>query len=116
MKSLSFFIHFFILSYFFNTLLIKTNSLWLIFEFVKALEIKTYIQYYLEFVKNTIWSCFLFFFLIIGSYFLFPAVIAQMFNSFSELVISMGIPIKDVKVVLEIHPVIAEAKTRTCSI
>ena len=63
----------------------------------------------LEFANNTILSRFFFTFLIIDLYFLVPAVIA-------EIVISIGIPSKETKAEIEIHPVIAEAKIRKCSI
>ena len=51
----------------------------------------------------------LFFFLIIGLYFLIPPAIAQIFNSVAELVIPIGIPSKEAKTEIEIHPVITEA-------
>ena len=63
----------------------------------------------LEFANNTILSRFFFIFLIIDLYFLVPALIA-------EIVISIGIPSKETKAEIEIHPVIAEAKIRKCSI
>ena len=62
----------------------------------------------LDFANNTILSCFLFFFLIIDLYFLIPAVITQIFNPIAELVISVGIQIKEAKAELETHPVIVE--------
>ena len=37
---------------------------------------------------------------------LIPAVLAQIFNPIAELVIPIGIPIKEGKVEIEIHPVI----------
>ena len=60
----------------------------------------------------------MFLFLILNSdfYFLIPAVIAQIFNPIAELVISIGIPIKEAKAEIEIHPAILEAKIRKCSI
>ena len=58
----------------------------------------------------------LFFFLIIDLYFLIPAVIAQIFNPIAELVISIRIPSKEVKVEIKIHPVIVETKVRKYSI
>ena len=57
-----------------------------------------------------------FFFLIIDLYYLIPAVIAQIFNSVAELVIPIGIPIKEAKAEMETHPVIVEAKIRKHSI
>ena len=38
-----------------------------------------------------------------------------MFNPIAELVIPIGIPIKEEKVETEIHPVIVEAKIRKCT-
>ena len=52
------------------------------------------------------------FFLIINLYFLINAVIAQIFNRIAELVIPIGIPIKEVKAGIEIRPVILEPKIR----
>ena len=63
-----------------------------------------------EFAKNTFLSCFFFSFLIIDLYFLIPAVIAQIFNPIPELVIPIGILIKEAKAEIEMHPVIVEAK------
>ena len=70
----------------------------------------------LDFANNTILSFFFFVFLIIDLCFLIPVAIAQFYNSISELVIPMGIPSKDAKAKIEIHPVIVEAKLRKCSI
>ena len=64
----------------------------------------------LDFASNTILSCYFFFFLIIDLYFFIPPVIAQIFNPIEDLVIPIGIPIKEVKTETEIHPVIVEAK------
>ena len=61
------------------------------------------------FANNTILSCFFFFFLIIDL-FLIPAVTAQVFNPIAELVFPIGIPSKEIKADIEIHPAIAEAK------
>ena len=69
----------------------------------------------LDFANNPI-LCIFFFFLIIDLYFLIPAAIAQIFNPIAELVIPIGIPIKEAKAESEIHPVIVEAKIRKCSI
>ena len=66
---------FFISSNSFRTLFIKTNSLWLIFESIKRLEIKTYTLFNLHFANNHILSCFFFSFLITDLYFLNPAEI-----------------------------------------
>ena len=64
----------------------------------------------LDFANNTVLSCFVFFFLNIDLYFLIPAVIAPNFIPIAELVIPIGIPTKEVKAEIEIHPVIVEAK------
>ena len=70
----------------------------------------------LDLANNTILSCFFLIFLIIDLHFLIPAVIAQVFNPIADLVIPIGIPSKETKTEIEIHPVIVEAKIRTCSI
>ena len=57
----------------------------------------------LDFGDNTILSCFFFSSLIIDLYFLIPAVITQIFNSISELVIPIWIPAK-AKAEMEMHP------------
>ena len=71
--------------------------------------------FHLAFGNDTILSSF-FFFLIIDLYLLIPAVIAQIFNPIAELVIPVGIPIKEANKEIETHPVIVEAKIRKCSI
>ena len=57
-----------------------------------------------------------FFFLITNLYLLIPAATAQICNPMAELKISLRIPTKEVKAEIEIHPVIAEAKIRKCSV
>ena len=54
-------------------------------------------------------------FVIIDLYFLIPAAIAQIFDPIAELVIPIGIPIKEAKGETEIHPVVVEAKIRKFS-
>ena len=66
--------------YFCDALFIETNSLRLMYELIKAFEIKILIAFNLLFASSTILSCFFFFFLIIDLYFLSPAIIAQIFN------------------------------------
>ena len=66
----------------------------------------------LYFANNALLSCFFFFFVIIDLYFLIAGVIAQIFNAIAELVMPIGIPSKEVKAEIEIHPVIVEAKIR----
>ena len=71
--------------------LIKTNSSQVISESIKTLEIKTSMLFNLDFASNTILSRFFYSFLIIGLYFLIPAVIVQIFNPIAELLILTGI-------------------------
>ena len=66
----------------------------------------------LDFVNNTILSCFFLFFLIIYLWFLILAVNAQIFNSIEDLVIPIEIPSKEAKEEFEIHQVISEAEIR----
>ena len=47
-------------------------------------------------------------------YFLILAFLAQIFNKIAKLIISIGIPTKEEKADIEIHPVIIEAKIRKC--
>ena len=77
---------------------------------------KAFLLFILYFVDNTIFSCFVFFFLIIDIYLLIPAAIAQIFNPAAELVIPTGIPSKETKTAIQTHPVIVEAKIRNCSV
>ena len=97
-------------------LFIKTNSSWLITQLIQALEIKISMLFNLDFANNTVLSYFFFFFLIDDLYFLIPTVISKNFNPIAELVIPIGIPIKKAKAETEIHPVMVEAKIRTCSV
>ena len=87
-----------------------------IFESIKTLEIKDSILFNLDFAKSTILSCFLFFFLTNDLNFVVPAATAQIFNPIGELVIPIGISIKEAKEEMETYPVIVEAKIRKCSI
>ena len=66
--------------------------------------------FHLDFANNTILSCFFFFFWM--GIFLIPSVIAPIFNPITEVIIPIGIPIKDLMTEIEIHPVIGEAKIR----
>ena len=100
----------FILSHSFSTLFIKTNSSWLIFESIKAIQIKTSMVFNLDFANNTVLSCFFFFFSIIDLYCLIPAAITQILNPISELVIPIEIPS------IKRKTGIVEAKIRTSSI
>ena len=107
----------FISPYSFSNLFIKIISSWLIFELIKTLKIKTSIPINLAFANNIIlsWSHIFFLLLIIDLCFLIPQVFAQIFNSIAEQRIPIGIPRKEAKVEIEIHPVIAVAKIRKCS-
>ena len=66
----------------------------------------------LDFANNTILLSFFSFL----SLFLFAAVIEQIFNPITELVISIGIPTKEAKTEMETRQVIIEPKIRKCSI
>ena len=70
----------------------------------------------LDFPKNTILSCFPFFFLIIDHYLLIPVAIAQPFNPIMKLLISIGEPSKEAKIEIEIHQITVETKIRKWSI
>ena len=67
----------------------------------------------LDFADNTILSCSFF---LIDLYFFIPAVIAQIFNSIAELLIPIGIPSKEAKAEIQMHPVIVKAKIKKFSI
>ena len=82
---------------------------------IKALDIKTFMLFNLDFDINTILSCFFFFLLVIDLHILIAAVIAQIFNQIADLVIPIGIPTEEAKAEMETHPVIVEAKIRRCS-
>ena len=83
---------------------------------LKPSEIKASILFNVDFANNTILLCLFFFFLIIDLYLLIPTVIAQIFNPIEELVIYIRMWIKEGKAEVEIHPVIVEVKSRSCSI
>ena len=83
--------------YSFRTLFIKRNLSWLITESIKVLEIQTSILFNLDFASNSIELCFSFLLLIIDLRYLIPLVIAQIFNPIAELLIPIGIPIKEAK-------------------
>ena len=84
--------------------------MWLIFESIKSLEIKTSMLFNLNFANNTILSCLFFFFLITDLYVLIPAVITPIFNPTTELVIPIGTPTKEAKAEMETHPITLEIK------
>ena len=92
-------------------MLTETNSSWLIFESIKALEIE--ISFLFKFFANdTIVSKF--FFLIIELQFLIPSVITNIFIVFAELEIPTGIPTKEARAEIETHPVAVEARITKC--
>ena len=95
-----------------NTWFTKTNSLWLITESIKVLEIKTAMLFNLDFASNTILLCFFVFFLIFDLYFLIAPVITQIFNPTAELAIPIDITTKEAKAPMETRPVIEEPKIR----
>ena len=69
--------------------------MWLIYESIKDLEIKTSMLFNLVFASNYILSCFFSFFLVIDLCILIP-------DPISELVISIGIMCKETKAEIEI--------------
>ena len=75
--------------------------MWLIFESIKALEIKIPTLFNLDFAKD---------------YFFIPANIAQVFNSIAELIILIGIPTKLAKAEIEAYPVTVKIKIKKWSI
>ena len=92
---------------------------WLIFKSIKSIEINASMAFNLVFGNNTILSCFFFlffFFLIVDLYFLISAVIVQISILNTELLLSIGIPRKEAKAEIEIHPVTTDIATRKCSI
>ena len=101
------------MQYSFSISFIEARSSWLIFESIKVLEIKPSMVFNLDFANNTVPSCFCFFFLIIVDlYFSIPATVAKSFNPIVELVIPIGITMKEAKAEIEVHPVTEEAKIR----
>ena len=97
----------------FGLLFVKTKWLLLIFESIRALEIKTSSLFNSDFANYNISLCFFFFFALIIDlylYWLIPAVITQLFNPIAELVISIGIPTKEAKAEMEMHPVTVSAQ------
>ena len=96
-------------SYCFSTLFTETNSSLLIFEFIRALEIKTSTLFNLVFVNSANSFANSFFFLISYTftyylYFLVPAFIMEIFVFVAELAIPTGISTKESKAEIEKHP------------
>ena len=105
----------FISSNSFSKLFTRTNSSWLIFKSIKALEIKAYILLNLDFSNNTLLLCF-FFFLIIDLYLLIPAVITQICNPTVEIVMSVRKSTKEAKAEIKTSPVTVVNKISKYSI
>ena len=93
--------------------MIKTKSSRLQTESIKALKIKTSMMFNLDFANNIILLSFFFF--IIDLHFLISAVIAQIFNPIAELIIPIGIPTKETKSEMEIHPGLVKSKIKKVS-
>ena len=88
-----------------NRLFTETNSSGLVYESIKALEIRPSIVFYLSFPNNTILSCFFFFFFMIDLYLLIPEVIAQILIPTTELVISTGLAANEANAEIETQTV-----------
>ena len=97
----------FFLSYYHNysssTSFIITDSLWLIYESIRALEIKTSNLFNYIFANNTNLSCIFLFFLAFDLKFLIPTIIVQIYNPAAEL--AAGISTKEAKPEMETRPV-----------
>ena len=61
-------------------------------------------------------SLFLNYLLITDLYFLIPATIKKIFNPIAELIIPIGIPTKETKAEMGMHPVTVELGVSKCSI
>ena len=85
------FISSFVSLYSLNTIVTKINLWCLLYESIKALEIKTSNVFNLAFANNTIWSWFFLFFLTIDLYFLIAAVNVHVFNPTAECAVPIGI-------------------------
>ena len=70
----------------------------------------------LDFVNNTLLSCFFLFVLFIDLYFLISAVITPISTQIAELAIPIEILTKEAKVEMETNPVIVEIVISECSI
>ena len=98
----------FISLYSLNRLFTEINFSCLIYELIKASEIKTLIVCNLVFANNTILSCFSLL-LMINVCFIIPAVNAQIFNPAEKLSISAG------NQLMKKMQTIKHKKTRICS-
>ena len=111
-----FFISAFISIYSLNTLFTEINSSCLIYESIKALEIRTSIVSNLPFPSKIFCYASSFFFLITGLSFLIPAFITQIFTAAAERAIRTGIPTKEAYAEIETEPVTVDAKISKCSV
>ena len=87
----------------------ETNWSWQIYELIKDLEIRTSIASSVDFPKNTVLWFFLFFFTI-NLYFLIAAVLAKIYISTAELVMTVGTETKEANTEIEIQPVTVKLK------
>ena len=74
------------------------------------------IQILLMIVFIVPFSFFLNYLLITDLYFLIPATITKIFNPIAELIIPIGIPTKETKAEMGMHPVTVELGVSKCSI
>ena len=86
-----------------STSIIITDSLWLIYELIRALDIKTSTLFNYIFANNTNLSYIFLFFLAFDLEFLIPAIIVQIYNPAAEL--AAGISTKEAKPEMETRPV-----------
>ena len=87
----------------------ETNWSWQIYELSKDLEIRTSIASSVDFPNNTVLWFFLFFFTI-NLYFLIAAVVAKIYISTAELVMTVGTETKEANREIEIQPVTVKLK------
>ena len=87
----------------------ETNWSWQIYELSKDLEIRTSIASSVDFPNNTVLWFFLFFFTI-NLYFLIAAVLAKIYISTAELVMTVGTETKEANREIEIQPVTVKLK------
>ena len=81
---------------------------------MRDLEINIFILFILDFANDAI--SYFFLFLTIDFYLLIPEFIAQTFDPIVEIVIPIGITIKEAKAEMETHPVSVGAKIKRWSI
>ena len=87
----------------------ETNWSWQIYELRKDLEIRTSIASSVDFPNNTVLWFFLFFFTI-NLYFLIASVLAKIYISTAELVMTVGTETKEANREIEIQPVTVKLK------